>query len=593
MYIPRGGRLDPRGVRSRYVLCLAVLSSQGTLASTEAKQVPHSRIRVCLPLEVVADKGIHVGMQFNSLYFLIFFLPVTLAGYYLLGRKVRERGGAEHLCGTGNGSSFLRADWFLIIASLVFYGVANVWYPVMLAVLILVNWFIARKASPAGSQRPTPLPTSGTEGELEEDHSAGETENIKNSDRLRKRWMVLGVVFNVGVLGVFKYTNFFLENLNALLKTDLAMVNLFLPLGISFIIFSQISWIVDCYRGSLEQPVSFREYALYSVFFPKITQGPITTMRDFLPQLRSEKRGSLDSSGMVIGIQMFTCGLFKKLVLADPLGTVVTTYYSNFSYRSNVDSLIVMLAYTFQIYMDFSGYSDMALGVARMLGFELPANFNSPYRAGSVTDFWRRWHISLSTFLREYVYFPLGGSRKGKLRTYVNIMVVFLVSGIWHGANWTFILWGVLHGLAQVIERFLGKLYQKVWLPIRWAITFYVTSMLWMLFQSDSYAEFQRFRWHLTVDKSGYYSSDLAKCFHITGVRAALSMLHLPCGDAAVGWVCTAIFLGGCMTVCLLLPNNQKRKYRVSAGSLLVTLGMLIICLLSMSGVSSFIYNDF
>ena len=540
-------------------------------------------------------------MQFNSLYFLIFFLPVTLAGYYLMGRErnVRERGGADCIGRDGakdtpsSSMSSLRADWFLIAASLVFYGMANVWYPVMLAVLILVNWFIAGKAAPAGRKRIMPQMPAGAGENSPKENDAESAEKVQRSERTRKRWMILGVVFNAGVLGVFKYTNFFLENLNAVLQTDLAMVNLLLPLGISFIIFSQISWIVDCYRGSFDETVCFREYVLYSVFFPKITQGPITTMRDFLPQIRKKVRLLFDSEGMVIGIQMFSCGLFKKVVLADPLGNAVTTYYSNFSYRSNIDSLIVMLAYTFQIYMDFSGYSDMALGVARMLGFELPANFDSPYRAGSITDFWRRWHISLSTFLREYIYFPLGGSRKGKLRTYCNIMIVFLVSGIWHGANWTFILWGALHGLAQVIERFLGKLYQKVWLPIRWAITFYITSMLWMLFQSSSYEEFQRFRWHLTVDRSGYYSGDLAKCFHIPGVKAVLGLLHLSAADTAAGWICTVLFLGGCMAMCLLLPNNQKRKYRIGAGSLIVTVGMLIVCLLSMSGVSSFIYNDF
>ncbi len=549
-------------------------------------------------------------MQFNSLYFLIFFLPVTLAGYYLLGRGRRHSGrGSDSCVSTAAGRSlFCDADWFLVAASFVFYGMANVWYPVMLGVLICVNWFIAGKSAPAvagrsagrdrqrlskeGCADQNPDAEEGIASAAVENKRSDATENKRN-DVTRKRWMILGVIFNAGILGVFKYTNFFLENVNALLKTNFVMVNLLLQLGISFIIFSQISWIVDCYRGCFAEPVTFCEYVLYSVFFPKITQGPITTMRDFLPQLRKKERLTFHSEKVVIGIQMFTCGLFKKVILADPLGNAVTTYYSNFSYRSNVDSLIVMLAYTFQIYMDFSGYSDMALGVAQMLGFELPANFNSPYRAGSITDFWRRWHISLSTFLREYVYFPLGGSRKGKVRAYVNILIVFLVSGIWHGANWTFILWGVLHGLVQVVERFLGKFYQKIWLPIRWGITFYITSMLWMLFQSSSYEEFQRFRWHLTVDKSGYYSGDLAKCFHIPGVNAVLGLLHLPTGDTAVSWVCTALFLGGCMAMCLLLPNNQKRKYRTNVWTLLVTLAMLIACLVSMSGVSNFIYNDF
>lgn len=491
-------------------------------------------------------------MQFHSLYFIIFFLPITLLGYFLLSKGQKEQQKAA-------------ADWFLIAVSFLFYGITNPWYPVMLGALILLNWGISRKA--------------GERAEAEQ-------------GKKQRRWMILGVVLNVFFLGFFKYTNFFLENLNAAFHKDWPMVHLILPLGISFIIFSQISWIVDAWKGEV-RGVSFREYVLFSVFFPKITQGPITTMREFLPQLRKKKRFVFDSEGMVTGIQMFTCGLFKKVILADPLGTAVTQYYSLFSYRSNVDSLIVMLAYTFQIYFDFSGYSDMAIGLAKMLGFDLPANFDSPYRAGTVTDFWRRWHISLTSFLREYIYFPLGGSRKGKIRTYGNIMIVYLVSGIWHGANWTFVLWGIFHGLAQVAERLLGKLYRKVWLPIRWCITFYFVSMMWMLFRSSSWEEFQRFRWHLKVDHSGYFSQDLAKCFRIPGVNLVMQHLPIQVSDAAVQAVCTALFLGACFVICLCLPNNQKRKYRVNAGTLLATAAMFLVSLLSMSGVSNFIYNDF
>ena len=491
-------------------------------------------------------------MQFHSLYFIIFFLPLTLLGYYLPAGKQTGRGKAA-------------ADWFLIAASFLFYGIANPWYPAMLAVLILLNWGIAGREKAAEA--------AGASG-----RSA--------------RWMTFGVVLNVCFLGFFKYTNFFLENLNVIFHKDWPLVHVLLPLGISFIIFSQISFLVDVRRGKIPG-VRFREYVLFSAFFPKLSQGPIATMRDFLPELQKDSRLSLNYEKMAAGVQMFTCGLFKKVILADPLGTAVTQYYSLFSYRSNVDSLIVMLAYTFQIYFDFSGYSDMAIGIAKMLGFDLPANFNSPYRAGMVTDFWRRWHLSLTSFLREYIYFPLGGSRRGKLRTYVNIMIVYLVSGLWHGASWTFVLWGVFHGLFQVLERMLGKLYRKVWLPIRWCITFYFVSMMWMLFQSSSFSEFQRFRWHLKVDRSGYYSQDLAACFRIPGVNFVMQHLPGAYSDGTILAVSTALFLGACFVICLCFPNNQKRKYKVNLVSLLLTAAMLIISMLSMSGVSTFIYNDF
>ncbi len=488
-------------------------------------------------------------MQFNSLYFLIFFLPLTLAGYYGLAGKGRKN----------------LADWLLILASLIFYGAADVWYPVMLCILICLNWGIASR--------------------------------IRRKSDGGRTWMMFGILVNVGFLGFFKYTNFFIENLNILLRKDWQAVNLILPLGISFIIFSQISFLVDVHRGTIpgtgEQEVCFREYVLFSVFFPKLTQGPIASMRDFLPEIRAKGRQVLSSEKMVTGIQMFTCGLFKKLVLADPLGSMVTQYYSNFTYRSNVDSFVVMLAYTFQIYLDFSGYSDMAVGLAAMLGIRLRPNFDSPYKAGTITEFWRRWHMSLTAFLREYIYFPLGGSRKGKIRTYLNIMAVFLISGIWHGANWTFVLWGLFHGLAQVAERLLGKFYQRVWLPIRWCITFGAVNVLWMLFRSSSIAEFQRFWWHLRVDKSWYYSQDLASCLHVPGIRAVLSILQLSASDQVTGIVSAAVFLLGCLGLCLVPPNNQRRKYRATPWTLAVTVGMLLWCLLSMSGMSTFIYNDF
>lgn len=498
-------------------------------------------------------------MQFNSLYFLLFFLPLVLAGYYgLAGRGRRDL-----------------ADWLLILASFLFYGSTNLWYVPMLGILLALNWCIARQIQ-------------GCRQEAVREKAAG-------------GWMTAGIVLNVGFLGFFKYTNFLLENLNVLLRQDWPMVHLILPLGISFLIFSQISFLADVRRGTIPgtrqeeggERICLREYVLYSVFFPKLTQGPIASMREFLPELRREKRGSFSSEEVSCAVQMFICGLFKKTVLADPLGSMVSQYYSQFSYRSNVDSLLVMLAYTLQIYLDFSGYSDMAIGLAGMLGIRLRPNFNSPYKACSVTDFWRRWHMSLTSFLREYIYFPLGGSRKGRIRTYRNILLVYLVSGIWHGANWTFVLWGLLHGLAQVAERLLGRFYQRVWRPVRWTITFGAVSLLWMLFRSDSVAEFRRFWWHLRVDRSWYFSDDLASCLHITGVRAVLSFLQLPCSEQAVGGVCAAVFLGGCLLLCLAAPNNQERRYRTTPVTLAAAVGMLLWCLLSMSGVSSFIYNDF
>ena len=544
-------------------------------------------------------EGTH--MSFNSLYFIIFFLPLTLAAYYLTAAKSRAA-----------------ADWVLVGASVIFYGFADVWYPVMLGILIAMNWgitFMIRRSkapsSPAAAERsavaaadeaaaaasPARADNSPTANEdsltAEGSASNGKRNGAEAAQRdSAKAWMILGVVVNVAILGVFKYTNFFIENLNALLGADWATVNLILPLGISFIIFSQISWIVDSYRGSTKD-VCLREYVVYSSFFPKLSQGPITLMRDFLPQLRREDRHRFDDESMMIGIQMFVCGLAKKILLADVLGESVEWYFDMLEYQTNVDTYIILLTYVLQLYFDFSGYSDMALGVSKMLGFDLPANFNSPYKACSVTEVWKRWHISLTTFLREYVYFPLGGSRKGTARTYLNIMIVYLVSGLWHGASWTYVLWGAMQGVAQSLEKAIGKFYFKIWKPIRWAITFAFVNVTWMIFRCGDLTTFRRFWWHLTVDKTWTLSADLAANYRLPGIRLILSLVGLPSGDGFVNILSLVLLLGLGLFIVLALPNNQERKYRSSISSLLITAVLLCICLLSLSSASTFVYNDF
>ena len=508
-------------------------------------------------------------MSFNSLYFILFFLPITLAAYYLAGRRSR-----------------IAADWILVGASVIFYGFSNLWYPVMLGALIALNWGLTLMIRRAGS-----------EGSCAEEVSQAAKTHAAAASSARtgmsaKGWMICGVVLNVGFLAFFKYTNFFLENLNAVFGSDWVLENLILPLGISFIIFSQISWIVDSYRGSTAD-VCLREYVLYSAFFPKLSQGPITLMRDFLPQIRKEERVHYDYERMMVGIQMFVCGLAKKVLLADTLGVAVEYYFEKLEFRTNVDTYVILLTYVLQLYFDFSGYSDMALGVSKMLGFDLPANFNSPYKACSVTEVWKRWHISLTTFLREYVYFPLGGSRKGMLRTYGNIMIVYLISGLWHGASWTYVLWGVMQGIAQSLEKLIGKWYFKVWKPIRWAITFTFVNVTWMIFRCGDLTTFRRFWWHLAVDRSWVLTADLAENYRLTGMRTILQILGMPTGDVFVNMLSMVLLLALGLFICLVLPNNQERRYRSSTAALLTTAALLGVCLLSLSGASTFVYNDF
>ena len=262
--------------------------------------------------------------------------------------------------------------------------------------------------------------------------------NRSKEKNTKKGVLILGIFINIGLIFYFKYYNFFVENVNVLFRSNYEIHRIALPLGISYFTFQQIAYLVDSYRGETEN-YNFLEYMSFVLFFPQISSGPIVRHKELIPQFRDREKKKVSYENLSLGIFIFSCGLVKKVLIADTFGKAASWGFSNIELLSSMDALLVSLCYTFQLYFDFSGYSDMAIGISRMMNIELPQNFNSPYKATSIIDFWDRWHMSLTRFLREYVYFPLGGSRKGKMRTYLNIMVVFLVSGIWHGANWTFV----------------------------------------------------------------------------------------------------------------------------------------------------------
>lgn len=262
----------------------------------------------------------------------------------------------------------------------------------------------------------------------------------------------LGVIVPILILGIFKYYNFFVDSFCAVFGIQrLGTLKILLPVGISFYTFQSLSYTIDVYRGKIEAERSFADVALYIAFFPQLVAGPIVKAGDFIPQLHEDRNISL--KGLEEGVQIFVFGLFKKLVLADNIALLVDAVYANPAEFHALTVVLAVAAYSMQIYCDFSGYSDMAVGCARALGYELCRNFNLPYLSKNVTEFWKRWHISLSTWLQEYVYIPLGGNRKGTVRTYVNLMLTMLIGGLWHGAAWTFIIWGGLHGLALVVHK--------------------------------------------------------------------------------------------------------------------------------------------
>lgn len=285
-------------------------------------------------------------------------------------------------------------------------------------------------------------------------------------------------------LGYFKYAGFFINSFRRLFGLDTVILKIILPLGISFYVFSAVSYLIDVYRGDYPAERNLLYVALYIAFFPKLTAGPIVRGKDFFPQVK-DYRGC-EWKAAITGIQIFVFGLFKKIVLADRLGVFVDDVFRVPMAFNTGTVILAVVSYSLQIYFDFSGYSDMAIGISKILGFDFEPNFNLPYISRNVSEFWNRWHISLSTWFRDYLYIPLGGSRKGAVRTCVNLIIVMLVSGLWHGAGWTFVAWGALHGMANCVNRALDDRMKALGTVINVAITFITTTMLWVVFRADS-----------------------------------------------------------------------------------------------------------
>jgi alginate O-acetyltransferase complex protein AlgI len=347
-------------------------------------------------------------MLFNSPTFVFLFLPVVLLGLYIIGRRDdRNR----------------YALIFLVIMSSIFYGWFKAIYLPLLAALTTFNYLCGRKLSrdcEKGEQRPLLL--------------------------------ALGIVVNLCVLAYFKYMNFFLENINGLFAAKFSLETILLPLGISFFIFQKIAYLADSYKGETSSYTPL-EFACFVMYFPQLIAGPIVHHRELIPQLRQGLR--LTATDLAAGLCLFTFGLLKKVALADPLAHFSDAVFSLAS-AGHGQPLIVSwsaaVGFSLQIYFDFSGYTDMALGLALMMGIRLPLNFDSPYKASNIIDFWRRWHMTLSRFLRDYLYIPIGGNRRGELRRYINLMLTMLLGGLWHGAGWTFVAWGGLHGSYLIIN---------------------------------------------------------------------------------------------------------------------------------------------
>ena len=393
-----------------------------------------------------------------------------------------------------------------------------------------------------------------------------------------------------GLLFVFKYLNFAAQTVNLVLRTAIYPPSLALPLGISFFTFQQIAYLVDASRGEREGD-SFLDYVLYVVYFPKLIMGPIAPAEDLIPQFHQESRLRFRQESFCAGMRQFTFGLFKKAVLADTFASAAV--FLTMEEASALELILMMLAYTFQIYFDFSGYSDMALGFSRMLNIDLPMNFDSPYKALSIRDFWKRWHMSLTAFLTRYIYFPLGGSRKGKARTYLNTIIVFLISGLWHGASFGFVLWGLLNGLLSVFERMTEQYRKYIPKVLQWLLTFGVINVLWLLFQNGSTTEWIGRLTKILAFADTNICSGFYERFLTPEIQLLLRLLRLDMGLLWVRRAVLGLFYGGSLLLCLVPENTCRREYGMTARSAILIALLLVFCLTCLSKNAVFVYNQF
>lgn len=483
-------------------------------------------------------------MQFNSFLFILCFLPLVLLGYFTLG------------CVHPVWSKFV-----LIGASLFFYAYAEPRTLLPLGLSLLVNYIFSK---------------------------------LLESEKLRWRrfFLAVPVCINAALLLYFKYLNFAITNYNALFHTDHALKTLLLPVGISFFTFQQIAYLVSVYRKELLK-ADLIDYLAYITYFPKLLMGPLMEPVDFVEQLNDLDRKKINWDNLACGVKIFSFGLFKKVMLADTFAAAVAWGYSNLGVATAMDWLLVMLFYTFEIYFDFSGYSDMAVGVSMMLNIDLPINFDSPYKALSIRDFWKRWHISLTKFFTKYVYIPLGGSRKGLFFTYLNTMIIFVISGIWHGANWTFLLWGILHGLMMVFDRIFGKLEEKIFEPVRWAVSFFCVNVLWLLFRSDSIGQWKQIIKTIAQFNSTSISEGLLNSFVLPEAGFLTDVLHI--GRLTNGihgfWMLSFVF--GSLLLCLVPENNYKKRMQNSGFTMLLAAVAFVWSFICLSAESVFVYFNF
>lgn len=484
-------------------------------------------------------------MLFNSYIFILMFLPICILGYF----------GLNHF------KKYNLAQVFLLGMSLWFYGYYNPSYLFILICSVIINYAVYLLLGKTDKQG------------------------------LKKGLMIAGVGINIGILLYFKYMDFFIGNINGIFKTDIDFLKIAMPLGISFFTFQQISFIVDAYRGEIPK-YNFWHYACFVTYFPQLVAGPIVTHDELVPQFNDIEKKKLNSENLAKGFYIFTLGLAKKILIADMFGKLVSYGYDTVEYLNSVTAIIVILSYTLQIYFDFSGYCDMAVGLGKMMNIDLPQNFNSPYKALTITEFWDRWHMTLTRFFTKYVYIPLGGSRKGKIRTYINVLLVFLISGFWHGASWNFVFWGLIHGIFNVITRMFKKFFDTLHPALNWLITFGFVNIAWVFFRAETFSQ------ALAVLKAAFSWDFLGYDISYTVLMESAELVELM-DIFSLREIYPPIILVGYFIVAFALMLGSKNAYekmqefKPTFFKFVSTMFLLVWSIFSFAGISTFLYFNF
>jgi len=476
-------------------------------------------------------------MLFNSYEFIFFFLPVTFALYFWLNKK--------HLTQASKA--------WMVFASLFFYSWWNIIYLPLILGSILFNFTVGSTISSV---------------------------NTAQSSKKRfssKTILLFGITANILLLVYFKYMDFFITNVNTIAGTHMNLIHIVLPLGISFFTFTQIAYLVDAYRNEVKE-MDYLNYTLFVTFFPHLLAGPVLHHKEMMPQFDAARNKVLNPKNISAGAYLFAIGLFKKVVIADTFAIWVSHGYSDVDSLTLMSAWATSLSYTFQLYFDFSGYTDMALGVALVFNIKLPVNFNSPYKAVNIQDFWRRWHMTLSRFLRDYIYIPLGGNRDGELHTYANLFTVFLVGGLWHGASWMFVIWGALHGIAIVLHRMWQQMGFKMNSFLGWFVTFNFINITWIFFRSNEWND---------------ASKVLQAMFGMNGIEDFSELLEF--GElSTVDLVMMGIVFGiGFSSFFVNNSNQMVSSLRLTNKSMLFGTFLMCIGILHLNKISTFLYFNF